>query len=103
MMAKKSAIPEVLGVPKLPRTTPQINGNSTSDTFIYDRRPPWPGCFLQTGESIFFKAAHPILNGARSMAKNFGNLSTTESRADEQNTVKPVIIAPCVRIVVASR
>jgi hypothetical protein len=93
MMTKKLAVPEILRIAKLPWGTPQVNRNAIADIFIHYRGPSWPGRILQPRKTVFFKSAHPVLDSSRSVTKKLGNLGTAKPGANQQDTVKSVVIA----------
>jgi hypothetical protein len=94
MMAKKLTIPELLRISKFPWGALQINGNSSTEIPINERRATRSRCPFKSRKAPFFKPAQPVMNGRQPMVEKLSRLAATKLRAHDKNALELQLTSP---------
>jgi len=93
MVSEQLAIPEVLRVAELAGRLPQVAVRPRQLRRRESRRATQPFAFLQPGETVLLKSAHPTLHRGGILPQPIGRLVTVEALADEQQAVQAMVVA----------
>jgi hypothetical protein len=93
MMSEQLAIPEVLRVAELAGRLPKVAVRPRQLHRRESRRATQPFAFLQPGETVLLKSAHPTLHRGGILPQPIGRLVTVEALADEQQAVQAMVVA----------
>jgi hypothetical protein len=93
MVAEELSVPQVLRVFELSRRPTKIFAHRFSQGFIHGRGTARTRLLLQTSKTALFKTAYPGLNSTGAVTKQLGHLVATESSADHENPMEPMVIS----------
>ena len=93
MVAEQLAVPKVLEVSEFTRGLAKVLGNTLACDRVHPVRPTRARALLQSCKPATFKSLHPKLNCPTAVPEESGHFGAIESRANQQDSMKPMVIA----------
>lgn len=90
---QRFAVPQVSNQPGLPRCASESLVDLLQLNCVQAFRSPWSFTVDQTGQTMIFKAMHPIFNGAFSITQQSRNLRASHPLRNKKHCMKPMVVA----------